>query len=124
MPPMAFASWPTIGAPNTSFLPRKRTVRPLWATTMATAVASKYERWLATRIAGPAAGMWCTPSMSHREGEARRPVNARASCWGSRSSKGSLGTPGGTSRCTTGQPGQGHDQHPRIRVDRHGVPHR
>ena len=37
MPPMARLSWPTSGTSNTSFLPRKRTVRPLRATTMAIA---------------------------------------------------------------------------------------
>ena len=41
MPPMARLSWPTSGTSNTSFLPRKRTVRPLRATTRAIAPGSK-----------------------------------------------------------------------------------
>ena len=38
---MALASWPTIGASNTSFLPRKRTGRPRLASATAMAIGSK-----------------------------------------------------------------------------------
>ena len=41
MPPSAVASWPTIGTSNTSFLPRKRTVRPLLPMTTDIAAGSK-----------------------------------------------------------------------------------
>ena len=41
MPPIALASCPTIGASNTSFLPRKRSGRPDWAMVTAIAAESK-----------------------------------------------------------------------------------
>ena len=41
MPPIAVASWPMTGASNTSFLPRKRTVRPLRAIAIDIAAESK-----------------------------------------------------------------------------------
>jgi hypothetical protein len=61
MPPIAAASEPTIGASNTSFLPSARTVRPAFDAIIAMTVGSKYERWLATTIAGPRFGMCSTP---------------------------------------------------------------
>ena len=76
-----------------------------WRTAGSSPAASKYERWLATRMAAPFAGMslgaldvepGVREQLGSGEGQ-RRPAAAR------RSATGILGTPGGTSRWMPGQ---------------------
>ena len=89
---------------NTSFLPRKRTVRPDLATTIAITAGSKYERWLPTRIAGPSLGMCSTPSISMSAyGTSDGRLNAIATRCSSSPTSGTFLTPGETSRFSVGQ---------------------
>ena len=105
MPPIAVAIWPTIGASNTSFLPRKRTERPVRATSRAMVAGSKYDRWLPTRIAGPD-GRDLLDALEVEPGEREHRRMQRTS-WRPSAAPcpmtGIFCTPGGTSRWSTGQ---------------------